>query len=149
RSVLRSLARQRGNLHGFKALRAREGWPEVNFWAPSGASLRALQAGELFLFKLHSHRNYIVGRGVFAQAMTLPCSLGWEAFCEANGAANLTEMRVRIMRYRDVEPNDRTDFQIGCRILTQAFFKREDEWLPVPGSWSKNIVAFKTYSTDS
>jgi putative restriction endonuclease len=86
---------------------------------------------------------------VFAQAMTLPCSLAWEAFGETNGAANLTEMRARIMRYRDVDASDRTDFQIGCRILTQAFFKREDEWLPVPDSWSKNIVAFKTYSTDS
>jgi putative restriction endonuclease len=133
----------------FQALRAREDWPEVNFWAPSGANFRALEAGELFLFKLHSHRNYIVGGGVFAQAMTLPCSLAWEAFGETNGAANLTEMRARIMRYRDVDASDRTDFQIGCRILTQAFFKREDEWLPVPDSWSKNIVAFKTYSTDS
>jgi putative restriction endonuclease len=53
------------------------------------------------------------------------------------------------MRYRAVDTNDRTDFQIGCRILTQAFFKREEEWLPIPKSWSKNIVAFKTYSTDS
>ena len=55
----------------------------------------------------------------------------------------------RILRYRDVDPNDRSDFPIGCRVLTQAFFKREEEWLPVPASWSKNIVAFKTYSTES
>ena len=34
-------------------------------------------------------------------------------------------------------------------FYTQAFFKREDEWLPVPPSWSRNIVAFKTYSTES
>jgi putative restriction endonuclease len=45
----------------FQTLRVREDWPEVNFWAPSGASFRALQPGELFLFKLHSPRNYIVG----------------------------------------------------------------------------------------
>jgi|SRR5581483_4378704 len=133
----------------FQTLRVHEDWPEVNFWAPSGANFRALRPGELFLFKLHSPRNYIVGSGVFAQAMTLPCSLAWEAFGQANGAADFAEMRARIMRYRDVDANDRTDFQIGCRILTQAFFKREDEWLPVPESWSKNIVAFKTYSTDS
>ena len=133
----------------FQTLRVSEDWPEVNFWAPSRASFRALQPGELFLFKLHSPRNYIVGGGVFAQAMTLPCSLAWEAFGQANGAADLAEMRARIMRYRDVDTNDRTDFQIGCRILTQAFFKRDDEWLPVPESWSKNIVSFKTYSTDS
>lgn len=99
----------------FQTLRIRDDWPEVNFWAPSGASFRALQPGELFLFKLHSPRNYIVGGGVFAQAMTLPCSLAWEAFGQGNGAVNLAEMRARIMRYRDVDPNDRTDFQIGCR----------------------------------
>jgi len=29
-----------------------------------------------------------------------------------------------------------------------VFFTNEDEWLPVPKSWSKNIVSFKTYSTD-
>lgn len=133
----------------FQALRVREDWPEVNFWAPSGANFRALQPGELFLFKLHAPRNFIVGGGVFAHAMTLPCSLAWEAFGEANGAANLTEMRERILRYRQVDPNDRSDFPVGCRVLTQVFFKREEEWLPVPESWSKNIVAFKTYSTDS
>ncbi len=133
----------------FQTLRVRGDWPEVNFWAPSGAPFRALQPGELFLFKLHSPHNYIVGGGVFAQAMTLPCSVAWDAFGSANGAANLVEMRARIMRYRHVSPNDRSDFQIGCRILTQAFFKREDEWLPVPESWSRNIVSFKTYSTDS
>jgi putative restriction endonuclease len=38
----------------FQALRVREDWPEVNFWAPSGTNFRALQPGELFLFKLHS-----------------------------------------------------------------------------------------------
>jgi putative restriction endonuclease len=133
----------------FQTLRVRKDWPEVNFWAPSGANFRALQPGELFLFKLHSPRNYIVGGGIFAQAMTLPCSLAWEAFGPANGAANLAEMRARIMRYRNVDATDRTDFHIGCRILTQAFFKSEDEWLPTPGSWSKNIVSFKTYPTDS
>ena len=133
----------------FQALRVREDWPEVNFWAPSGANFRALQPGELFLFKLHAPRNYIVGGGVFAHAMTLPCSLAWEAFGQANGAANLAEMRARIMRYRDINPHDRSDFPIGCRVLTQTFFKDEKEWLPVPASWSKNIVTFKTYSTDS
>ena len=50
---------------------------EVNFWASSGANFRALQLGELFLFKLHAPRNVIVGGGVFAYANSLPCSLAW------------------------------------------------------------------------
>jgi hypothetical protein len=45
---------------------------EVNFWAPSAASFRALQPGEMFLFKLHAPRNAIVGGGIFAYANALP-----------------------------------------------------------------------------
>jgi len=133
----------------FQALRVREDWQEVNFWAPGGANFRALRPGELFLFKLHSPRNFVVGGGVFANAMTLPCSLVWETFGQANGAADFAQMRARILRYRQADPNDRSDFQIGCRILTQAFFKREEDWLPVPKSWPIHTQTLKTYSTDS
>lgn len=132
----------------FEMLRRQPKLSEVNFWAPSAASFRALQPGELFLFKLHAPRNVIVGGGIFAYANSLPCSLAWAAFGEANGARSLEEMRARIARYRRADPNDRGDFAIGCRILTQPFFFEEQDWLPVPQSWSRNIVSFKTYSTD-
>lgn len=56
-------------------------------------------------------------------------------------------MRTRIARYRKTEPSDRSDFQIGCRILAQPFFFHEADWLPVPQSWARNIVSFKTYDT--
>lgn len=56
-------------------------------------------------------------------------------------------MRARIARYRRADPNDRSDFEIGCRILTQPFFFEERDWIPVPASWSPNIVSFKTYTT--
>jgi hypothetical protein len=37
---------------------------EVNFWQPSGSRrFRVWQAGEPFLFKLHSPENFIVGGG--------------------------------------------------------------------------------------
>lgn len=131
----------------FETLRRRPALGEVNFWAPSGTSFRALRPGELFLFKLHAPRNAIVGGGVFAYANTLPCSLAWEAFGEANGARSAQEMRQRIARYRRSDAGDRSDFVIGCRILTQPFFLEEHEWIPVPASWSRNIVSFKTYGT--
>jgi putative restriction endonuclease len=120
----------------------------VNFWAPSGVSFRALEPGELFLFKLHAPARAIAGGGVFAHANTLPCSLAWEAFGESNGARNLAEMRARIALYRRIRPDDRSDFVIGCRILTQPFFLEESDWISVPPSWSKNIVSFKTYTTE-
>jgi putative restriction endonuclease len=131
----------------FELLRQQSNLNEVNFWAPSAASFRALQPGEMFLFKLHAPRNVIVGGGVFAYANSLPCSLAWSAFGEANGARSAQEMRSRIGRYRRTDPSDRSDFEIGCRILTQPFFFDEADWISVPSSWSPNIVSFKTYNT--
>ena len=131
----------------FDMLRQQPNLAEVNFWAPSAANFRALQPGEMFLFKLHAPRNVIVGGGIFAYANALPCSLAWEAFREANGARSAQEMRARIARYRRADPGDRSDFEIGCRILTQPFFFAEADWIPVPASWAPNIVSFKTYNT--
>jgi hypothetical protein len=48
----------------FEMLRKHPSLAEVNFWAPSAANFRALQPGELFLFKLHAPRNAIVGGGI-------------------------------------------------------------------------------------
>lgn len=133
----------------FNLLRQQALLKEVNFWAPSAKSFRALQAGELFLFKLHAPVNKIVGGGVFAYATNLPLSLAWESFGICNGAPTLAEMRKRIAKYRRAGADDRTDFPIGCRILTQPFFFAEHEWLPVPASWSDNIVSLKTFTTES
>jgi len=42
---------------------------EVNFWQPGGNRLfRTVAPGDLFLFKLHSPDNYIVGGGFFSHA---------------------------------------------------------------------------------
>jgi putative restriction endonuclease len=131
----------------FETLRRLPALDEVNFWAPSAASFRALQPGELFLFKLHAPHNVVVGGGIFAYANVLPCSLAWESFKERNGALSAQQMRTRIARYRKANPTDRSDFEIGCRILTQPFFFEEKDWIPVPTSWARNIVSFKTYNT--
>ena len=131
----------------FEMLRRQPDINEVNFWAPSAANFRALNPGELFLFKLHAPRNFIVGGGIFAYANALPCSLAWDAFREANGAGSAHEMRSRIAKYRRADPGDRSDFSIGCRILTQPIFFDEADWIPVLKNWSPNIVSFKTYDT--
>lgn len=133
----------------FEYLRVKPNLPEVNFWAPGAASFRALQPGELFLFKLHSPFNFIVGGGVFAYSNTVPCSLAWEAFGDLNGAPSFAAMRSRIAKYRKLAQVDKTDFLIGCRILSQPFFLSQDEWIPAPQTWSPNIVTFKTYDTSN
>jgi len=121
---------------------------EVNFWQPSGkTTFRALQPGELFLFKLHSPKDYIVGGGFFAHSTLLPISLAWEAFQEKNGASSLLEMRQNIAKFRRTEDLFK-DFTIGCILLEQPFFLDESEWIPVP-EWNPNIVVGKTLKTDS
>src|SRR5882762_11934781 len=91
----------------FDHLRVKSDLAEVNFWSPSATNFRALEPGELFLFKLHSPRNFIVGGGVFAYANSLPCSLAWEAFGQANGTGSLGEMRSRIQKYRKGSSGER------------------------------------------
>ena len=121
---------------------------EVNFWAPSGRNtFRALQPGELFLFKLHAPLNFIVGGGIFSHASNLPLSLAWEAFGTKNGVRSLDEMRRRISRYRTEVPARGVDPVIGCRILTSPFFWPREQWLPIPASWSNNIVVGRGYDT--
>jgi putative restriction endonuclease len=130
----------------FRFLSMLQSVEEVNFWQPGGrTNFKALQPGELFLFKLHAPRNFIVGGGVFARADILPTSLAWEAFGTTNGAASLLEMRKRIAHYRGRADDPRQDYMIGCRILTQPFFFPEHQWIPIPASWSRHIQQGRTY----
>lgn len=130
----------------FELLRLQPHLEEVNFWQPGGSrQFRALTEGDLFLFKLHSPRNYIVGGGLFAHFSLLPISLAWSAFGISNGARSLDEMRQRTMQYRRSSSDLKADFTIGCIILTQPFFLSEDRWIPVPHDWSPNIVQGKGY----
>ena len=60
----------------FQFLAASPRIEEVNFWQPGGrTNFRAVRPGELFLFKLHAPRNFIVGGGVFTRAEILPTSI--------------------------------------------------------------------------
>ncbi len=121
---------------------------EVNFWQPSGsATFRALAPGELFLFKLHAPRNFIVGGGFFAHMSLLPVSLAWAAFTTKNGASSLVEMRRRIARYRREPASPFQDYTIGCLLLEQPFFLPESLWIPAPADWAPNIVRGKGYDT--
>lgn len=119
---------------------------EVNFWQPGGSrQFKTLDVGDIFLFKLHSPRNFIVGGGVFAHSSLLPISLAWSAFGIRNGVQSLDEMRRRTLHYRRSSAYDRQDFTIGCILLAEPFFLPDDRWIPVPFDWSPNIVQGKTY----
>jgi putative restriction endonuclease len=121
---------------------------EVNFWQPSGSRFfRVLQAGELFLFKLHAPQNFIVGGGRFVRYSALPASLAWDAFGDKNGVASFDELLRRIRRYR--RNDDALDPLIGCNVLAEPFFLERPAWIPVPESWAPNIVQGKSYDTQT
>lgn len=132
----------------FRFLRSLSGVDEVNFWQPGGRSLfKALKPGELFLFKLHSPENFIVGGGFFVHSTLLPYTLAWETFDRMNGTRTEEEMRRRIEKYRRA-PVD-LNSQIGCIVLGQPFFFDESQWIPSPADFRLNIVQGKTFDTDS
>jgi putative restriction endonuclease len=122
---------------------------EVNFWQPGGKHrFQSLLPGELFLFKLHSPQNFIVGGGFFTHASILPVSLAWEAFGEKNGTGTFGEMRSKILKYRGSDTDPRDDFDIGCILLQRPFFLPRSQWILVPKDFSLNIVQGKTYDAD-
>jgi len=132
----------------YRFLREQQQLDEVNFWQPSGAvAFRALNPGDLFLFKLHYPENAIVGGGTFLYANPFPMSIAWEAFGERNGAATAGEMRARIERYRRQTGHPAEDYAVGCIILKDPFFFDEAQKMPAPPDWRPNIVRGKTYDT--
>jgi putative restriction endonuclease len=123
---------------------------EVNFWQPGGKQLfKTLAPGELFLFKLHSPLNCIVGGAFFTHASLLPINLAWEAFGKKNGAPTFEEMRARAMKYRRGKDANPWDFTIGCVLLQHPFFLPQSDWIPSPADFSLNIVQGKGYDLES
>lgn len=120
---------------------------EINFWQPTGSfTFRAIEPGCLFLFKLHSPQNFIVGGGFFVRYTRLPLTLAWEAFGEKNGASSFEALRAQINKYLD-KINQGLDQQIGCIILNKPFFLAKEAWIPAPSDWSPNLVRGKTYDS--
>ena len=122
---------------------------EVNFWKPGSSNFRALQANDMFLFKLHHPYNYIVGGGFFVRFSLLPPSIAWQAFALKNGTNSFGELMRRIKKYRGRNDIDGDNALIGCIILAEPFFFEKEDWIPVPEDWSSNIVQGKTYETNT
>lgn len=121
---------------------------EMNFWQPAGnKAFRAIEPGSPFLFKLHSPLNYIVGGGYFIRYSALPISLAWEAFGEKNGAPNIEVLRDLIRKHRDRRNHIEHDPIIGCIILNEPFFFKEDHWIPIPEDWRRGIQQGKRYDS--
>lgn len=116
---------------------------EVNFWRPrSLQDFHLLEPGGLFLFKLHSPRNYIAGGAFFVSHQVLPVSIAWSAFGERNGVGDLVSFRRRILKYGG---SDEHDPKIGCIALAQPFFFEPEEVIALPPSFKMNTQVWKGY----
>jgi putative restriction endonuclease len=126
----------------FRYLRSKHA-DEMNFWRPSSTSqFKALQPGELFLFKSKYPHHRIIGGAFFVRHTTLSLDLAWKAFGTANGTDSLDKLRRMIQGHRkDNEFNP----IIGCTILTQPFYLGDDATMDPPSDWSGNIVSGKSY----
>jgi putative restriction endonuclease len=134
----------------FRLHASKESMEEVNFWRPSPqASFKALQPGELFLFKLHAPRNFIVGGGFFLRFLPLPLSLAWAAFGEANGARSHEEVRTRISKYRRQPIGPTEDPYIGCILLGEPFFFEESNWITSPPDFKGPTQVGKSYDVET
>ena len=123
---------------------------EVNFWRPSPtATFKALDPGELLLFKLHSPDNFIVGGGFFTKFQQLPINLAWDAFGVANGVTSLTDMRERIAKYRSEPMGPFDNPSIGCIMLAEPFFWPREQWIPSPPDFKLNTVQGKGYDAET
>jgi putative restriction endonuclease len=119
---------------------------EVNFWRPKSQNqFGVLQQGELFLFKLHAPRNFIVGGAVFLRHHMLPIRIAWDTFQQNNGVDDFRTFHQRIIEYRG---QDRAHEALGCTVLTQPFFFARDQWLTMPTDWpGSGVMQGKGYDT--
>jgi len=127
---------------------ARQNREDVNFWQPGGkTNFKVLAPGAPFLFKLRSPVNAIGGIGFFSSHTFLPISIAWDAFDKGNGCDSLQELQKMILPLRkDHTTNNPT---IGCIVLTNPIFFKQEDWIAAPEDWSSNIVQGKSYSTDT
>ena len=121
----------------------------VNFWTPGTKEFKALEPGELFLFKLHNRKTTgekgeIVGGAFFSHFEKLSMDAAWEKYGRGNGRSSLQSMQDSLQGMRE-RINLQNSIDIGCIILENVFFL--DKWLDEPVDWNKNIVSGKKYST--
>ncbi|HEV7330223.1 MAG TPA: HNH endonuclease [Flavisolibacter sp.] len=119
---------------------------DINFWQPGGnANFKVLSPGAPFIFKLKSPLNKIGGVGFFSSQTFLPINIAWDVFEERNGCGSFEQFRQMILQYRTDKEN--LNPTIGCIVLTNPVFFKQEDWIDVPEDWSKSIVQGKSYDT--
>jgi putative restriction endonuclease len=120
----------------YEHLSRTSGPKDANFWRPSPRAFR-FDLGTPFLFKLKAPHNAVAGYGYFAGFTILPDWLAWDTFGEANGVADLIELRARLSNIQEgaritADPGGR----IGCCLIAEARFFPKEFWVRAPSDWS-------------
>ena len=118
---------------------------EVVFWTPGLKNFHPIREGDLYLLKLHAPKHYIVGGGYFVRYSVLPVYQVWEMFGTRTGLASLQAFTEKLRRYRARHAIDPERTEIGCIILRNPFYLREENYIPAPENWSNQIVTGKLY----
>jgi putative restriction endonuclease len=125
---------------------------EINFWTPGSTQFKALEPGELFLFKMHDRQGNpdengeIVGGGYFLDFQQMTISEAWKRFGYGNGCASETELSIKIRNYQEKKGIEISD-TIGCIILGNIFILPREKWIKTPSDFSKAVVRGKSYET--
>ena len=120
---------------------------DINFWQPSGTvNFKVLQTGAPFLFKLKSPLSAIGGVGFFSSHTFLPMSIAWDTFRNRNGCKTYQEFSRMILNYR--KDKHTINPTIGCIVLTNPIFFRQEDWIQTPPDWGKSIVQGKSYNSE-
>ena len=129
----------------FNYLSSQKDIDEINFWQPSGGrNFKALNPGEIFVFRLHSPNDYVVGYGIYSYFSILPIDKAWEYFGIKNGASSLEELRTKVEKFRKIQPQPFENYEIGCIMIKQPTFLKKENWFKIP-SWKTGIQQGKTY----
>jgi len=130
----------------YRFLSARTHIREVNFWRPYGSRVfKVLVPGEPFIFKTRYPQNRIVGGAIFEGFVSLKISQAWDFFGEGNGVNSIEELIDRLRAITGESLDDVGDREIGCVLLRDTWFLKDDELLPAPQTFSANIVQGKSY----
>lgn len=121
----------------------------INFWIPGKRTFRAINHGDIFLFKLHNNKQKsehgeIIGGAYFCSCEKMSSSAAWNRFGNGNGTATLEDLDATINGYR-TKNNILPDTNINCIILERPFFFEEP--IDSPNDWRNGIVSGKTYDT--
>lgn len=108
-----------------------------------------LKPGDLFLFKLHSPKDYVVGGGTYAEFKVLTAASAWQEFGIRNGTPSQTELQNRLAVMRS-KMQMADDVKFGSIVLIHSSSRTPSGFqYTTPTNGSPSTVQGKTLDSIS